>query len=271
MLAQRLERAQHDRQSLALDGLADEDEPQRPLVGRHASGGARDLIAHDDPVGDHAVVPTEEALAGPGRGAGDGDPHVQAVEAPGSAGEVAEIVGQAVGRIAVEGSDERQPLEADGVPARQRDHRLVDVDHVVVAVAQLAAKRRRRRRCQRHVRHGAVRTQADRAAERDDVCRLHARLRACAPVQPHAEAVVGVKRRDDPRLVPGRRQLVGEGFDVARHPPGIRPRVRRDEGDPHRPNGSGAPSVRILADPKMAADLRVTPPAGAPDSSPRRG
>jgi hypothetical protein len=69
VLAQRLQRAQHHRQSLALDGLADEDEPKRMLLGRHRGGGASEPIGHDDAVGDDPVVPAEEPLAGPGGGA----------------------------------------------------------------------------------------------------------------------------------------------------------------------------------------------------------
>ena len=58
-------------------------------------------------------------------------------------------------------------------------------------------------------------------------------LRARAAVQAPRERVVGVERREDARLVAARGQLAGERLDVARDAPGIGPRVRRQQRDPH--------------------------------------
>src|SRR5262249_11538510 len=44
-----------------------------------------------------------------------------------------------------------------------------------------------------------------------------------------------VEWSEDARLVTARRQLGSERLDVARHPPGVGPRIRRHERDPHGP------------------------------------
>ena len=110
MLAQCLEGAQQQRQALALDGLADEHDPQPLPVGCCGSvDRARDGV---HPVGDHAVVPAEEAAPGPRRGLGHGDPHAQAVQHPAGADQVGDAVGDPVVGKGVERADERQACRA---------------------------------------------------------------------------------------------------------------------------------------------------------------
>ena len=101
LLAQRLERAQQDRQALALDGLADEQDAQRRVgvagasVQRGASCSQARSAAlalpstHVHAVGHDPVAPAVEAPRGPGGGLGDGDPHVQVVHPPARAERVA--------------------------------------------------------------------------------------------------------------------------------------------------------------------------------------
>ena len=86
-----------------------------------------------------AVVAAEEAPRGPGGGLGDGDAHVQAVEHAARAQHVGDPVGQRALGVGVEGADERQPRASRrAIQLSTRRDRLVDVDDVVAAGAQLA-------------------------------------------------------------------------------------------------------------------------------------
>ena len=93
LVAQCLEGAQQHRQALALDGLADEQDPQgrlpvgprhrsRPLALRDVPGraddGRRPALLQLHAVGDDAAAPAVEAPRRPRRRLGDGDAHVQA-------------------------------------------------------------------------------------------------------------------------------------------------------------------------------------------------
>ena len=98
-----------------------------------------------DAVGDHAVVAAEPAPSRPGRGLGDGDPHVQAVQHPAGADQVGDPVRDAVVGVGVERADQRQAGRVGRHPAGQRCDRLVDVDHVVAARAELLVQRARSR------------------------------------------------------------------------------------------------------------------------------
>ena len=73
---------------------------------------------------------------------------MQAVHAPAAAERAGgEAVREDVLGVGVEGADERQLAgAAERVPAEQRHDRLVDVQDVVAAVAQLAAQREHRMR-----------------------------------------------------------------------------------------------------------------------------
>jgi hypothetical protein len=119
------------------------------------------------------------------------------------------------------------------VPADDRRDRLVHVDDVELPGAQLAAQRRDGRGRRREVGDGAVGRPADRGAERDQPLGRVAALGAGAPVQPGGAPVVVVVRREHAYVVPGHEQLAGERLDVAGDPAGVRPRIGRDEGDPH--------------------------------------
>ena len=235
VLAQRLEGAQQDGQALALDGLADEGDPQRVLrrgVVRCARR-PRQRRRHVDPVGDDPVRPAEEAPPGPRGGLRDGDPHVQAVQPPPRAEEVREVVGEDVLRVAVERRDERRVDGHQRVPAGDRRDRLVQV-HDVVAALELAAQRHDGADAVGDVRDRAVGREADRAAQRDEVLGQRALRRARSTVQAQRETVVRIDRRQDADLVPGGEVLLGERLDVARHSPWVRPRIRRHQRDPHR-------------------------------------
>ena len=140
LLAQRLERTQEDGQTLAFDGLADEQDPQR-AIGLAARAVLRLPEMH--PVGHNPVAPAVEAPGGPGGRLGDGDAHVQVVHPPAGAERVRDPVRQRVLGVGVERADEWQLGSggAERIPAEQRHDRLVDVHYVVAAVAQLAAHR----------------------------------------------------------------------------------------------------------------------------------
>ena len=115
MLAQALEGAQQHRQALALDGLADERDPQ-------AAGGAggarrRDSAGTLDAVGDDVVAAAEEAARGPGGGLGDGDAAVQAAHPAPGAHRARGAVGDGVRAVGVEGADERGAVERRARPS----------------------------------------------------------------------------------------------------------------------------------------------------------
>ena len=106
VLTQRLERTQQQRQALALDRLADEQQPER--VAGMLAAGARDHVGVDvHAVRDHPVVAAEEAPPGPGGGVRDRDPDVQVVEHPARAEQVGDAVREAVLGVGVKRPDER--------------------------------------------------------------------------------------------------------------------------------------------------------------------
>ena len=141
MLAQGLERAQQQRQAFALDRLADEHDPQavahRPF--RRERGALR---IHVNAVGDDLVVAAEEPPRGPRGCLGYGDAHVQAVEHAARAEHVGDPVGQLALGVDVERADHRQPCAVDPDPAQHGRDRLMDVNDVVAAGAQLLVHRR---------------------------------------------------------------------------------------------------------------------------------
>ncbi len=125
LLAQRFEGAQQHGQPLALDGLADEQDPQRPcgiLIGARRGRG---LVLQAHAVGDDAVAPAVEALRRPGGRFGDCDAHVQAVHAPAPAErQRGDAVREQVLGVGVEGADERQlPERAERVPTEAAGRR----------------------------------------------------------------------------------------------------------------------------------------------------
>ena len=189
VVAQRLEGAQQKRQALALDRLADEDDAQ-PL-GRLLVAGPRQHRGVDvDAVGDDAVVAAEPAAARPCGGLGHGDADVQAVEHAAGAHGVGQAVGHAALRVGVEGPDQRQTGELGRDPAAERRHRLMDVDDVVIARAQLGLRGGDAVRGDREVRDRAVGLEADGAPQR-------------APDSP-GRAGAAERRRDGARAREGR-------------------------------------------------------------------
>ncbi len=83
------------------------------------------------------------------------------------------------------------------------------------------------------VRDGAVGGKADRTPECDEPLGLLKALGTRAPVQSPRERVVGIERREDTGVVAKRGQLGGERLDMARYTTGVRPRIRRQQRDPH--------------------------------------
>ena len=232
LAAQRLEGAQQHRQPLALDGLADEHDPQR-LPGRAHARRRYPAGRQVDAVGDHAVVAPVEAPAGPGGRLGDGDPRRQVVELAARAHQRGDRVRRAALGVAVERADQRRVGGGQGVPADGGRDRLVQVHDVEIARAQLPPQRRDGVRRVGEVRHRAVGRPADRRPERHQPLGDRALLRPRAAVQEGGTPDVGIERREHAHVVPGRQQRRGQGLDVPRHTARIRPGVRGDEGDPH--------------------------------------
>ena len=232
LLAQRLEGGQQHGQTLAFHGLPDEHDPQRLL--RAAWLGLR-RRRDADAVGDHRVAPAVEAPRGPGGGLRDGDAPVQAVHPPAATEHHrGPAVGEEVLRVGVEGAHQGQRSErAQRVPAEHRDDRLVDVEHVVAAVAQLVAHPEEPLREHAQVGDGAVGGDADGAPERDEALVDLDLLGRRAAVQAAGELVVGVVRRQHPHVVVGRAQLACQCVDVAGDATRIGPGVRRQQRDPH--------------------------------------
>ena len=241
LAAQRLEGAQQHRQALALDGLADEDDPQR--LARGAPAGL-DPLRQDDAVGDDPVVAAVEAPAGPGGGLGDRDPHVEPVELAAGAEQGGDVVRRARLRVAVEGADERRVGARERVPSDDRGHRLVHVHDVGREGPQLAPDRGDGRRRRRQVGDGAVQRPADRPAERHQpVGPAFAHLWPRAAMPQRGGPRVVVVGGEDANLVPAGHQLAGERLDVTRDAARIRPRVRGDEGCPHRLDPTDDPGL----------------------------
>ena len=189
-VAQRLEAPQQHRKPLAALGTAEEEDLE-VLAGRGRRPGGGEV----DPVGHDPVAAAVEAAGGPGRGLGHGDPGAElAVEAARADQVRGDVVDRAVRGVGVEGPDGRHRARLDGEPAHHRHVRLVHVDHVVAAAAQLLREQRHRASRDGEVRHRAVHRQADRAPERDPVVGEGPLLRRDAAVGHASQTVVGVVR-----------------------------------------------------------------------------
>ncbi len=248
LLAERLERLQEDRQSLAIDGLPDEEDAQRPpaLLMRGVLFGRELGVLQVHAVGDDRVTAAEESPRGPRGRVGDGDADVQAVHAPRRAERDPDAVREPVLRVAVEGAHERHILgAAHRVPAHQRRDGLVDVRDVVAAFAQLPAQREDPARADREVGDRAVRRDAHRAPERDEAFGRLTALRRRAPVQAARQRVVGVEGRQHAHVVAEAPQLSRERLDMPRHAARVGPRVRRDERDSHAGTLAGRAGVEL--------------------------
>ena len=235
-VAQRLEGAQQHRQPLALDGLADEGDPQR-LAGRAAARRRRPAVGHDDAVGDHAVAPAVEAPGGPLRRLGHRDPHAQVVELAARAEQRRDHVRRERLRMAVERADNWRVGTRQRVPADDGRDRLVDVHDVERARrAAPGGGSRSRSACPARLETAPLDAPADRAPERHQPLGHLAHLRPRPAVQQRGPAAVGVERREHAHVVPGTVELDRERLDVARDAAGVCPRIRGDEGDPHAPD-----------------------------------
>ena len=154
-------------------------------------------------VGDDAVAAAVEAPPGPGGRLGHRDPHAQAVQPPPGAGDVAGVVRQPVGRVAVERADERDVGGHERVPADDRGVRLVEVHHVVAADRERRAQARDRGRRHRQVRHRAVRREPERPTERHEPFGQLPILRLRPLVQAGGAPVGRVDRGEDRDVVAG--------------------------------------------------------------------
>ncbi len=139
---------------------------------------------------------------------------------------------------------------AERVPAEQRHDRLVDVQYVIAAVAQLAAHCQHPGRDGHEVRDGAIGGKAGGTSERDEPLGRVKALGTRAPVQSPRERVIGIERREDTGVVAKRGQLSGERLDMARYTTGVRPRIRRQQRDPHSSTVS-ADKARIRTAPGL--------------------
>ena len=166
VLAQRLERAQQQRQALALDRLPDEGDPQAIVVAPIRRQ-IMDVGGHVDAVGDHPIATAEPALAGPGGGLRDGDSDVQVVEHLARPERVGERIREPLVGVGMKRPDQGQSRLQRCHPTHQRRDRLVDVRHVVAAGFELAAEPRGPDRRDRQVRDRSVGLQPEGAAERE--------------------------------------------------------------------------------------------------------
>ena len=241
---QLLEGRKQDREALALLGASDEDQPQLLRVRLGARGRRIDV----DAVGDDPVIAAEPPPAGPCGRLRYRYPRLELVHLAARAEQVPELVRNELGRVRVERPDHRRVGERDGVPAQKRCDRLVNVDHVEASGAKLATHRGDCPGGRRQVGDGAVRAEADRAAERDQVVGARP-LRGRRAVQHAAEAVRRVPRGEHSHVVTAGQELVCERLDVAVHAPFVGPGIRRHEGDPHQPilTMRSAPEVRLTS------------------------
>ncbi len=229
VLDQGTEGGEQDRQPLALLGAADESDAQL-VAGRLRPGrGGVDV----DAVGDDLVAAAKPAPAGPGGRLGDGDPGREPVEEAAGANRVGDVVGEGLGRVGVEGADDRGAGTESRVPADQRHHRLVDVDDVEVAVAELPARRQDAAGQRgREVGDGAVGADPDRAPERGEVIRQLPRF-GRRPVQGTAEPIRRIEGSEDTHVVAPAEKLLGKRLNVPVHAPLVGPGIWRDESYAH--------------------------------------
>ena len=222
------------------------------------------FLALGDPVQQNAVwhdpvVPAIEAPGRPGRGLGDGDARVQAVQAPSPPNAIAPIPLETgfveyVWNVPTSGSS---PRGHERVEADQRHDRLVDVRYVIATVTQRAPDREYRmgRACQ--VGDRAVGGDPDRAAQRHEVLGWLTPLRARPAVQAPRERVVGIERREDVGLVSLCSQLSRQRLDVARDAARVGPGVRRNQSNPHSCTVSGAEEATQLSSHSMSKETRT--------------
>ncbi len=215
VLGQPLERLDEDGQALSLLRPAHEQQPE--LVGPRL--GAQRWGVDVDAVRDHAILAPEPALPRPGGGLRDRDPRLELVELAACSEQVGGPVGRPLGGVGVEGPHHRGIAERARVPAQQRRRRLVHVDHVEAAGAQLAPHLGHRVGKGRQVGDGAVGADPHAAPQRDQVLGAASHLGRGA-VERLAEAV---------GRIPGsqRAQLRGHGRSAPRRAP-------RHGGSPHR-------------------------------------
>ena len=249
VLAQRLEGAQQHGQALALDRLADEDDPQRaagPARGR--AGAAGDL----DAVGDTGSGRRRSAAPVQARRLGHGDPDGSLFQPPARrpAGRRRRS-GRVLGvqwKVPTSGTPpdvEDVPADRPGRPARGRG--------------------RRRSRPPRSSRRSVATAYGVRA--RFDTAPL-AGSRPCARGGPGSRAAGGpaagrrgaggrtARRPGHTGPARGRRgrgeELLGQRLDVAGHAPRVRPRIGRHQRDAHCAGFTGR---RLCAETRRAAQV----------------
>ena len=88
-------------------------------------------------------------------------------------------------------------------------------------------------------------------------------------MQPRAEAIVGVERREHRASCPAAHELGRQRLDVPRDPPRIGPRIRRDQGDPHRRVIVPAPGVAVYSRSADAPSASHAPSPAAGPAGPR--
>ena len=230
VLGERLEGAQQHRQALALLGAADEQHLQLVAIVRRRLAGAKLEV---DAVGNDLVLAAEPAAPGPGGGLGDGDPLVQLVELAPRAEQAGDVVGPRLGRVGVEGADDRGAAEGACVPAERRSGWLLQVDDVEVAGAQLTAHPGQRVGKDRDVGDRAVHRDPDGAAERDHVFGQRALARGGAAVERTAETIRRIPGCEYPNLVTSIKQMLGKRLRMPVYASLIRPRIGRDESNAH--------------------------------------
>ena len=195
------------------------------------------------PFGHDPVAPAVEAARRPLGGLRYGDPGVElGVDAAGADDVGGDRVGEPARGVGVERADRRRARRLRREPADHRHVRLVHVDDVVAAVAQLAAEQPDRLGGGRQVRHRAVHRQPERAAERDQVVGHGPLFRGRAAVKHTCQAVVGVVRGEEARLVALGRQLLGQSLDMTPDSTWIRVRVGRYQRYTHSGIVAAAPA-----------------------------
>jgi hypothetical protein len=229
VLHQSFKRGQEDRQALALLGAADEQDPQ--LLARWLRRLRRRIDV--DTVGDHLVVTAEPAPTRPGGGLGNGDPGREPVEHPPGSERRGDVVGDRLGRVGVEGSDRGGAGPECCVPADQRHDRLVNVDHVVTALAKLTARSDDATdREGGEIGDRAIGGEPCGATHRRQVIGNRPRLRGRA-VKRAAEPVGRVERGKHAHVMAAAEKLLGESLYVPVHAPLVTPGIWRDESNSH--------------------------------------
>ena len=177
------------------------------------------------PLGTIVYSPPNQRLPVHAAASRDCDARGELVEAATRAEQGRGVIGECLGRVGVEGADDRRAAEDHRVPADDRGEGLVDVDHVVASRAELPPQRDRALGEDREVGDRAVCPDPEGSAEWDEVVGSLPQLGVGA-VQAAADGVRRIPGGEDPNVISPGDELLRQRLNVPVHAPLIGPGIR---------------------------------------------